>query len=257
MMTLPEFTLLIDDKDINLFSLKLQSYETQSYTDRKSTGVNIPGAHGTQPVPSSLSSSNLVVSVVCVGNDAGEVRNYLRRFFAFMYSKQNAHDLVFTDDVNVVRRAILTSPDQYKTVEGIDGALAEIKLTFLMLDPFTYQRESDVFVTTAKHGEEILLENDAFECPAVFTLRNVGIAEISDVTLIVNDEITGFSCELKPGDEIVLDTVEYEVRYNGDARLDLWLGEMPMLKNGDNIIVQQNTQYADLLVSVEFTRLWI
>ena len=62
---------------------------------------------------------------------------------------------------------------------------------------------------------------------------------------------------MEPGDEIMIDTIEYEVKFNGNIRLDFWAGEMPMLKNGDNIIYQQNTEHADLLLSVEFTKQWV
>ena len=77
------------------------------------------------------------------------------------------------------------------------------------------------------------------------------------LSLIVNDELVTYSCPLNEGDKIVLDTIEYEVKLNGEVRLDYWDGEMPMLKNGDNIIYQQNTEKAPLLLTVEFTKQWV
>ena len=130
-MVIPGFTLLVDDKDIELFGMKLVNYETQSYIGRKVKGVDIPGAHGTQAVPSSLTSNTFFANVVFTGKDADEVQNRIRQFFAFMYSTQNSHKLVFTNDMSVVRYAILDSPDKYKVISGIDGAMAEVKLTFI------------------------------------------------------------------------------------------------------------------------------
>lgn len=256
-MVIPGFTLLVDDKDIELFGMKLVNYETQSYIGRKVTGVDIPGAHGTQAVPSSLTSNSFFANVVCAGKDADEVQNRLRQFFAFMYSTQDSHKIVFTNDMSVVRYAILESPDNHKVTEGVDGAMAEVKLTFLMLDPFTYQNESDSLVTVAKHGQKITLENEALECGAIFRLKNTGMITVTGAGIIVNDELASFSYNLAPGDEIVLDTIEYEVKLNGNVRLDFWTGEMPLLKNGDNIIFQQNTEQADLLLSIEFTKQWV
>lgn len=256
-MVIPGFTLLVDDKDIELFGMKLKNYETQSYIGRKVTGVDIPGAHGTQAVPSSLTSNTFFANVVFTGKDADEVQNRIRQFFAFMYSTQNSHKLVFTNDMSVVRYAILDSPDKYKVIEGMDGAMAEVKLTFMMLDPFMYQNESDSLVIMTKHGQQVILNNEAFECPAIFKLKNTGTTTVTGVGIIVNNELASFSCNLEPGDELILDTIEYEVKFNGNVRLDFWSGEMPMLKNGDNIIYQQNTEYADLLMSVEFTKQWV
>ena len=256
-MVIPGFTLLVDDKDIELFGMKLKNYETQSYIGRKVTGVDIPGAHGTKAVPSSLTSNTFFANVVFTGKDADEVQNRIRQFFAFMYSTQNSHKLVFTNDMSVVRYAILDSPDKYKVIEGMDGAMAEVKLTFMMLDPFMYQNESDSLVIMTKHGQQVILDNEAFECPAIFKLKNTGTTTVTGVGIIVNNELASFSCNLEPGDELILDTIEYEVKFNGNVRLDFWSGEMPMLKNGDNIIYQQNTEYADLLMSVEFTKQWV
>ena len=256
-MTIPEFTLLVDDKDIEFFGMKLVSYETQSYVSRKVKGVDIPGAHGTQEVPSSLSSNTFFAKVIFTGRDADEVQNRIRQFFAFMYSTQNSHKIVFTDDMSIVRYAILDSPEKYKVINGVDGAMAELKLTFMMLDPFMYQNETDSLVVMTKHGQEITLNNEAFECPAIFKLTNTGARTVTSVGIIVNNELASFSCELAPGDEIILDTIEYEVKFNGNVRLDYWSGEMPMLKNGDNFIYQQNTEHADLLLSIEFTRQWV
>lgn len=256
-MIIPGFTLLVDDKDIEMFGMALVSYETQSYVGRKTTGVDIPGAHGTQAVPSALSSSGFFANVICVGHDPDEVHNRVRQFFAYMFSTQKSHKIVFTDDMSIVRYAILDSPEKYKVINGVDGAIAELKLTFYMQDPFTYQSESDKLVKIANHGHEILLENESYECPAIYTLENKGYKSVTGVSLIVNDELVTYSCTLNKGDKIVLDTVEYEVKLNGEARLDYWEGEMPMLKNGDNIIYQQNTEQAPLLLTVEFTKKWV
>lgn len=256
-MKIPEFALLVDDTNIEKFGMKLVEYETSSYVDRKVSGVDIPGAHGTKAVPSALASSEFRATVVCTGRDADEVQSRIRQFFAFMYSTQDAHKIVFTDDLNVIRYAILQMPERHKVTTGIDGAMAQIKLIFLMLDPFAYQNEPDKLTTIAGHGEQTILTNEAFECPAIFTFRNTGTSDITDVSLIVNDELTVFTCTLSPGDELVLDTVEYEVRFNGQVRLDYWAGEMPMLKNGDNIIYQQNSQHSEILLSVEFTKQWV
>lgn len=256
-MVIPGFTLLIDDKDIELFGMKLVNYETQSYVGRKVKGVDIPGAHGTQEVPSSLSSNSFFAKVVCSGASPDEVHNRIRQFFAFMYSTQNAHKMVFTNDMSIIRYAILDAPEKYKVINGVDGAMAEMKLNFLMQDPFMYQNESDSLVQMTTHGQEILLENDAFECPAIFKLKNTGMSTVTGVALIVNNELASFSCNMEPGDEIVLDTIEYEAKFNGNVRLDYWSGEMPMLKNGDNIIFQQNIEHADLLMTIEFTKQWV
>lgn len=256
-MKTPTFTMLIDDIDIETFGLKLISYETQSYVGRKNIGMDIPGAHGTQPVPSALSSSGFVASVVCSGKNAEQVQNFLRRFFAYMYSTQDSHKILFTNDIKVVRYAILNSPEKYKIVEGIDGAMAEIKLTFEMLNPFTYQNDVDSLIVSMEHGQEVILNNQAFECPAIFKLKNTGETTVSNVRLFVNNEVADFTCLLETGDEIVLDTVEYEVRFNGKHRLDYWSGEMPLLKNGDNIISHQNLENLPLLLTVEFTKQWI
>ena len=256
-MKIPEFTLLVDDTDIEKFGMKLVEYETSSYVDRKVKGVDIPGAHGTQAVPSALASSEFRASVVCTGNDVDEVQSRIRQFSAFMYSTQNAHKIVFTDDLNVIRYAILQMPERHKVITGVDGAFAQLKLIFLMLDPFAYQNEADKLSRIAEHGKHILLTNEAFECPAVFTLKNTGTSNISDVALIVNGELTVFTCTLTPGDELVLDTIEYEVRFNGQVRLDYWSGEMPKLKNGDNVIFQQNSQHSEILLSIEFTKQWV
>lgn len=256
-MKIPEFTLLVDDTDIEKFGMKLVEYETSSYVDRKVRGVDIPGAHGTQAVPSALASSGFRATVVCTGRDADEVQSRIRQFVAFMYSTQDAHKIVFTNDLNVVRYAILQMPEQYKVITGVDGAFAQLKLIFLMLDPFAYQNEPDRLTKIVEHGKQIILANEAFECPAVFTFKNTSTSNITDVALVVNGELTVFTCTLTPGDELVLDTTEYEVRFNGQVRLDYWAGEMPMLKNGDNIIYQQNSQHSEILLSIEFTKQWV
>lgn len=252
-----QYTLIVDDRNVEQFGIKLIDYEVQPYVKRKTTGINIPGAHGTQAVPSSLSSNSLVAKVVCSGNDADDVQASIRQFFAFMYSTQDAHKLVFTDDMNVVRYAILDSPNSYKVIRGIDGAMAELKLTFLMLDPFTYTKESERLVVVAKHGTPIIVENDAFECPAIFKIQNNSNSSIDGISLVINDEVASFSCVLNAGDVLILDTVEYEVRYNGDERLDYWTGEMPKLKNGENFVTVYNAANSDLLLSVEFTKQWV
>lgn len=256
-MSIQGFTLLIDGKDIKMFGMSLVSYEIQSYVKRKTTGVDIPGAHGTQSVPSALSSSGFTAKVICTGKDADDVHTRVRQFFSYMFSKQDSHETIFTDDINAVRYAILDSPDKYKVIKGIDGAFTEMTLTFLMLDPFTYRNESDKLAQVAESGIGIIFENEAYECPALFTLENTGSSPVTGISLIVNGELVTYSCTLNQGDKIVLDTNEYEVRLNGEVRLDYWEGEMPMLKNGDNVIIQQNSRQAPLLLTVEFTKQWV
>lgn len=256
-MIIPGFTMMVDDKDIEEFGMRLVNYETSSYVGRKTKGVDIPGAHGTQSVPSALSTSQFLANVVCTGRDADEVQTRVRQFFAYMYSSQDSHKVVFTNDLGVVRYAILDSPERYKVITGVDGAFAQIKLTFLMLDPFMYQNETDKFVTSAVHEKQNILANEAFECPAIYSLQNIGGEKVTGIGLVVNGELASFSCELNPGDILVLDTIEYEVKLNGNIRLDYWEGEMPKLRNGDNIIVQSNAQHKELLLTVEFTKQWV
>lgn len=257
MKKVSQYALLVDDKNVERFGIQLIDYELQSYVKRKTTGIDIPGAHGAQSVPSSLSSNSLIVNVVCTGNSSDEVQSSIRQFFAYMYSTQDARKLVFTDDPTVVRYAILDSPDNYKVIRGVDGAMAKLKLTFLMLDPFTYTNESERLVVIAKHGIPIIVENDAFECPAIFKIQNNSNFSISGVSIVVNGETASFSCVLESGDVLTLDTTEYEVRYNDDNRLDYWAGEMPKLKNGENNVTVRNTNESELLLSVEFTKQWV
>lgn len=256
-MIIPGFTMLVDDKDIELFGMRLVNYETSSYVGRKTKGVDVPGAHGTQAVPSALSTSVFLANVVCTGTNADEVQSRIRQFFAYMYSTQDSHKIVFTNDLKVVRYAILDSPERYKVITGVDGAFAQIKLTFLMRDPFMYQNEADKLVTSAVHGQSVMLENEAFECPAIYSLQNLGTSKVTGIGLVVNGELASFSCELNPGDVLVLDTNEYEVKLNGNVRLDYWEGEMPMLRNGDNYISQSNVEHSELLLTVEFTKQWV
>lgn len=252
-----QYTLLVDDKNVERFGMKLIDYELQPYIKRKTTGIDIPGAHGAQAVPSSLSSNSLVAKIVCSGNSSNDVQSSIRQFFAYMYSTQEAHKLVFTDDPSVVRYAILDSPDSYKVVRGIDSSMAELKLNFLMLDPFTYTSEAERMIAVAQSEIPIIVENDAFECSAVFKIQNNGNSNVSNISISVNGETANFSCSLKSGDVITLDTVEYEVQYNGDNLLEIWTGEMPKLKNGENVIVLRNDETADLLLCVEFTKQWV
>lgn len=252
-----EFTVYVDDTNIEYYGMRLVSYEIQSYSKRKTLGTDVPGAHGTQPVPSALASAPFIVNVVCTGQDADELNTKIREFFAFMYSSQNSRKIVFSDDQSVIRYAVLDSPEPYKIINGVDGAFTEIKMTFYMLDPFMYSSESSMFVIDMAHGKKVSVYNEAFECPAVFALENTGTEDVTDIGLIVNGELASFSCVVKPKDVLVLDTNEYEVRLNDVVDLDFWRGEMPLLKNGENIIYQQNTQGAHLKLTVRFTKLWV
>lgn len=256
-MKLGEFTAYIDDTDIDNFGMKLKGYETQSYVRRKTTGVDIPGAHGAQEVPSALSTNGFTMFVVCTGRDADEVNTKIREFFAYMYSTSTARKIVFSDDESVARYAILDAPEKYKVTNGVDNAFAELKLVFYMLDPFMHSTETNKMTKDAENGKDIMLVNEAFECPAIFTLYNPSVNKVSGISLIVNGELAAFSCELGQDDRLVLDTIEYEVRLNGNVRLDFWDGEMPMLRNGNNIIVQKNLQRANLVLSVDFTKKWV
>lgn len=256
-MSRKNFTAYIDDSDISLYGLKLVGYEIQSYAKRKLIGVDIPGAHGTQSVPSALASHDFFVNVVCVGADADEVNTKIREFFAFMYSTGNARKIVFSDDPNIVRHAVLDMPEKYRVIEGVDGAFAQLKLVFFMLNPFMYDSEKSRLVKTAAPGAAFSLDNEAFECPAVFTIENTGNSAVDGIVLNVNGELATFSCQLLSGDALVLDTEEYEVRFNGVVQLDYWRGEMPLLKNGENFISHTNNQDANLTISVTFTKQWV
>lgn len=256
-MAIPGFTMLIDDNDISQYSMALVSYQTKSCIERKVTGVDIPGAHGTQQVPSALSSNSFTANIICTGASVLKVHRQVRKFFAYMYSTQDSHKIVFTDDLNVSRYAILESPDEYKVINGMDGAFTEIKLTFYMPNPFTYENESDKIVKEVRNNTKIIIENDAFECPATYTIQNATTEDISGIVLKVNDEVANFSCTLKRGNKLVLDSVEYQVLFNNQTRLDYWSGEMPLLKNGDNEIFVTNEQNSPLLVTVEFTKKWV
>ena len=68
-MSVPEFTLIIDDRDIKSFGIQLVGYKIQSYVGRKTLGVDIPGAHGTESVPSALSAGSFVANVIIVGQN--------------------------------------------------------------------------------------------------------------------------------------------------------------------------------------------
>lgn len=256
-MKQPEFTVFVDDNNIDWYGMKLIGYEIQSYLRRKNTGTDIPGAHGTQAVPSALASSEFKVRLACTGNNADDVNTKIREFFAFMYSTSEARKIVFSDDESIIRYAILDAPEPYKVVNGMDGAFAELVLTMLMLDPFMYDKDISISISDAVHGQKIVVNNPAFECPAIFQIENLNDETVKDVALIVNDELTKFSCELRKGDVLELDTVEYEVRLNGDVRLDYWEGEMPMLKHGDNVVYQQNLDKQNIRISVFFTKQWV
>lgn len=256
-MRLREFTMYVDDTDIEIYNMRLVKYEVQSYAKRKTIGINIPGAHGTQSVPSALESADFVVSLVCTGTDTDSVNTKIREFFAFMYSTGESRKIVFSDDETIVRYAVLDSPDKYRVINGVDGSFAELKLNFHMLDPFMYDSEMSRVVDNAEHGKELIVNNEAFECPAEFTIENAGNSAVTGVALIVNNELVSFSCSLSPGDVLTLDTIEYEVKLNDVPHLEYWSGEMPLLKNGDNVIVQQNTQKARLLLSIKFTKQWV
>ena len=252
-----QLTMYIDDIDILQFDIKVIDYEIPSYPKRKNTGVNIPGAHGTKLVPSTLASSTLIANVVCSGNTPESVNTKIREFFAFMYTTSDPHKIVFSDDDTVVRYAILDAPESYRVMSGVDNAMAELVLTFFMADPFTYNADASSISEDTPSGVSLIIPNESFECPAVFTIRNLGNKGVSEITFSVNGEVARFLCELRTGDTLVMDTENYEVYYNGTPRLDYWQGEMPVLQSGNNVIVQQNKQNASLSVSVQFTKRWV
>ena len=250
------FTMYVDDTDIDFFGMKLISYEIPSYAKRKTVGTDIPGAHGTQQVPSPLESGTFLANIVCEGRTTEDVNTLIREFFASMHAVSGSHKIVFSDDAEVVRYAVLDTPGKHRVVNGVDNAFAEIQLTFFMLDPFVYSDTVSTVVASCIHGEDIMVYNEAFECPAVFSVRNIGLQTVNDIALIVNEELASFSCPLDPGDIVELDTAEYEVRKNGKINLDYWRGEMPLLKNGVNRICQQNSTQSILEVTITFTRRW-
>ena len=256
-MALHEFTMYVDDVDIADYNMKLQKYEVQSYATRKTTGIDIPGAHGTQAVPSALASSGFTVWLICADTDVDSVTTKIREFFAFIYSVSSSRRIVFSDDETIIRWAILEAPEKHRVVNGQDGAFAELRLSFLMLDPFMYDCETSKIVNDTNHGTQLIVDNEAFECPAKFRIENTGLSTVTDISLTVNDEVVNFSCSLNPGDILILDTEEYEVTLNGEPRLEYWSGEMPKLKNGNNVIVQQNAQQSKLLLFIEFTKQWV
>ena len=251
------FTMLVDDFDIELYDMKLVNYEIQSYAKRKTLGVNVPGAHGTQYVPSAIESPDFFARLICTGKDTDSVNAKIREFFAFMYSVSGSRKIVFSDDDTIVRYAVLDAPDRYRVVNGVDGSFAELKLNFNMLDPFMYDSDISRVVENAYSGKEFVVNNEAFECPAEFYIENTGASVVTGISLIVNNQVVDFSCDLYPGDVIVLDTIEYEVKFNGVSHLEHWRGEMPMLKNGDNVIVQHNSNNLPLLLSIKFTKQWV
>ena len=251
-----EFTMYVDDVSVESYNMKLVKYEVQSYAKRKTMGVNIPGAHGTQGVSSALASTDFLVWLICTGTDADDVNAKVRNFFAFMNATHEPRKIVFSDDNLVERYAVLDTPSRHRVINGIDGAFTELKLAFYMLDPFTYDGETSVTVDELEHEKELSVYNEGFECPAIFCIENTGNEKVTEITFVVNDERVNFSCELNPGQVLVLDTIEYEVRLDSEPHLEFWSGEMPMLKNGDNIIVQRNAQKSKLLLSVNFTKKW-
>lgn len=250
------FTVYVDDFDIDFFGMKLLNYEIRSYAKRKVVGTSIPGAHGTEEVPWTLDSMPFVVNVICEGKSTDDVNSKIREFFAFMHSTSSPHKIIFSDDAEVIRYAILDSPGNHRVVGGVDNAFAQLKLTFYMLDPFVYSDTRSIVAATVAHGEHLVVYNDAFECPAIYKLTNVGSSVVNGVSIIVNDELSSFSCPLNPGDVLELDTEEYEVRLNGVVNIDYWRGEMPLLRNGVNEVYQQNSSRDSLELSVTFTRKW-
>ena len=252
------YTMIVDDRDIKEFGLKLVSYEAPSYANRKTKGIDIPGAHGTQSVPSTLASRSFVVTVACAGNDATDIHSQIREFFAYMYSTQTARKIMFTDNASVVRFAILDSPGNHKIHSGsFDGAMTEMKLTFFMLDPFIYEILPEKMSCIMSTDAITIISNEAHDCPAIFSITNTSDSTISDVELCVNNETARFLVTLNPGDVLTLDTDEYEVRLNDELHLEIWRGEMPKLNNGNNEIRQRNAENAPLSVTVEFTKRWI
>lgn len=256
-MITPSFTMLVDDIDIEEFGMKLVKYEAASYLSRKTTGEDIPGVHGTSIVPSALSARPLTAEVIITGWTADEVHRRARLFFAYMFSTQDAHKIVFTDDMDVVRYAILDAPSNYKVMKGMDGCMAEIKLSMTMANPFLYESDPDIMTLVLNHGQEYQVINDGFECPAIFTIRNPGEVDVTNVSIILNDELATFDVTLTKDDELVFNTKEYEILFNGASRLECWSGDMFLVKNGINKMILQNTEQMPLNVTVEFTKKWI
>lgn len=250
------YTVYVDDMDIEFYGMKLLNYEIRSYAKRKVVGTSIPGAHGTEEVPWTLDSGSFIVNVICEGKDTDDVNSKVREFFAFMHSTSSPHRIIFSDDSEVVRHAILDAPGTHRVIGGMDNAFAQLKLTFFMLDPFVYSETPNLVSATLNHGEPLLVYNDAFECPAVYKLTNTGPVPVEGISIIVNDQLSSFSCPLNPGDVLELDTEEYEVRLNGIVNIDYWRGEMPLLRNGVNEVYQQNSSRDSLELSVTFTRKW-
>ena len=252
------FTMLVDDTDIFQYGMLLVDYETPTYIGRKTTGLDLPGAHGTQSVSSALSSSSFSVNLVCSGDTPEEVHARIRLFLAFMYSTQDPHKIVFTDDLNSVRYAILDSPDRHQVVKGIDGSMAELKLTFYMLDPFVYDSEQEVFTATLENGTDVYLTNEGYECPAIFTLQNTENTLVTGIHFFVNDEAAYLDlCSLKKGDIITLDTINFKVKLNDEENLSYWHGDMPRLINGKNTISMVNDGKLNVDLTVKFFKRWI
>lgn len=255
-----KLSMTIDDRDISEFGLKLVEYKTDSFPKKKTPGVDIPGAHGLQVVPSALSSRKLEVTIVCEDTTAEKVNDKIRKFFAFMFSSQNDKSIVFSDDPSIVRYAGLSEPGEYRVIQGVDSAMTQITLTFTMSDPFEYEVESVTISKTLQNGESFILDNDSMECPAVFGIKNNDIEHIhgiTDIVLTVNGEEVRILAPVTLPDILVIDTKNYELRLNGIVRLDLWEGEMPQLKNGKNVISISNAEEVPLTVSVRYTKIWI
>jgi len=268
-------SLKIDDKYLEDFGLMLEDYTISATPEIKTRRIDITGRDGSVDNGTNYGNNSIKIKVCADESDMGTLFSRLRAFTSWLDPRQGDHQFLFEDDPTVIRFAKLDASSDYSKMKGIEKSVADVDLTFIMSDPFTYGATLNSTSHIFAPAESITIANNGgldapmvirFHCTDTASMNpangiggvNAGDGiSISGVKIQVNNTYIKYTGVIYTGDEVVIDTKEMTMDYDEDNALRYWEGDFPMLAVGNNTIIVTDDTGLGANVTIEFRERWL
>ena len=268
-------SLKIDDKYLEDFGLKLEDYTISATPEIKTRRIDIVGRDGSVDNGTNYGNNAIKIKVCADESDMGTLFSRLRAFTSWLDPRQGDRQFLFDDDSSVIRFAKLDASSDYSKMKGMDKSVADVELTFVMSDPFTYGATLNSTSHIFAPAESITIANNGgLNAPMVIRFHCIDTASmnpangiggvnagdgisISGVKIQVNDTYIKYTGIIYTGDEVVIDTKGMTMDYDEDNALRYWEGDFPKLAVGDNTITVTDDTGLGANVTIEFRERWL
>lgn len=178
-----KYLIIDDEKTCKDFNMYMTEKKIKAIGDIAISELDVGSRNGVKPIKTKVGKNKIALTFECF-NKSSNVYDDIRDFVNYLSPLKGERKLVFSDEKQVYRYAVLTGSNDIDFFYAQYLTFGKFELSFTMYNPYTYSSKIKKFYYNGKNGATAkLINNGGDSCPLkikVYAPKGIDVTKYED-----------------------------------------------------------------------------